>query len=783
MITPSKLTPVSRFVAAFGMLPSSYKEAMTYEEQLLWLCNYLEKEILPAINNNADGLAELQNLFVELKNYVDNYFDNLDIQAEVSAKIDEMVESGELQEIITAYLQVKGVLGFDTVADMKAGTNFIDGSIARTLGQLLYKDGKGAFYKIRDLKNTDVIDEVNIIALTEFPDLVAELIKPLSDEKIATLENTRAKIFDTMTAAAAASDIANTPYIQTKGYYEVGDNGGGLYQITDTSVNDISIEITSGVYATLIPQNNEINIVQLGAKQDRVADDTEIIQKAIDFIHDNYTPTNFTASQLILNGNSKVSKITATLEFPHNLRVQGLYVMMFEGTYKQNYAMYVNVADDGTNWNVEYPRENLGYFEDVQIWNNTDNNYNGILNGSNNTFNRLNMDKLDKFFRTTSNYVDSVAITNSHFTQKMDTTNYGISLGYLGDKLNFSNNIVQAYYPTHTYDNAIDFGSASNPSIIQNNIINGVLHFGSGLYNLSNLHCERGQIICEGSTISMKEIFIYQRPNSAVRLLNYTRATIDGLRVRYKLDTIDYTDYTDVDVAIDNYSQAYITNSYKHIVGTSITGHNQSGLKTSIKDYPATSLVIKYDNQKLVQNAGYPFNDVSLNDGIVSDATNLNPWRELSGTYYYRIVKVADFERQVAYNSYTKKFSLDLTNGQGGMRIISTARNKKWRIYRGTSQDTYDKYVDIYLLSGDILDDGITCNGYKWKDRTEGDIDTFNSQRNYMPTNYTADDNIIVGLAAAPTVGTWTYNDRYDTTSSTYRCTAGNVAGGTWLQI
>lgn len=184
MITPSKLSPVSRFVAAFGMLPSSYKEAMTYEEQLVWLCNYLETEILPAINNNADGLAELQNLYVELKDYVDNYFDNLDIQAEVNAKIEAMVESGQLEEIIAAYLQVKGVLGFDTVADMKAGTNFIDGSIARTLGNLTYNDGKGAFYYIRDLKNTDVIDEVHILAITEYPDLVAELIPDYNIEQI-----------------------------------------------------------------------------------------------------------------------------------------------------------------------------------------------------------------------------------------------------------------------------------------------------------------------------------------------------------------------------------------------------------------------------------------------------------------------------------------------------------------------------------------------------------------------------------------------------------------------
>lgn len=239
MITPSKLTPVSRFVAAFGMLPSSYKEAMTYEEQLVWLCNYLETEILPAINNNADGLAELQNLYVELKDYVDNYFDNLDIQAEVNAKINAMVESGQLEEIITAYLQVKGVLGFDTVADMKAGTNFIDGSIARTLGKTTYNDKEGSFYYIRDLKNTDVIDEVNIIAITNYPDLVAEKIKDKAIEDIesditainANIDNIEDNI-DEVEATISNNEIKPTIFI--------GDSYAAITTYTDTWVERLA---------------------------------------------------------------------------------------------------------------------------------------------------------------------------------------------------------------------------------------------------------------------------------------------------------------------------------------------------------------------------------------------------------------------------------------------------------------------------------------------------------------------------------------------------------------
>ena len=176
MKKPIFLPKLQKLVATFGTLPTSYKTAMTYEEQIIWICNYMETELLPALNQNAAALKELQDLFVLLKEYVDNYFENLDLQEEVDNKINEMVESGELQEIIIAYLQTNGVLGFNTKTDMKAATNLIDGSICKTLGNTNYITGDGHIYKIRELLNTDVIDDINIIALTNYPDLIAELI-------------------------------------------------------------------------------------------------------------------------------------------------------------------------------------------------------------------------------------------------------------------------------------------------------------------------------------------------------------------------------------------------------------------------------------------------------------------------------------------------------------------------------------------------------------------------------------------------------------------------------
>ena len=115
--------------------------------------------------------------FVELKDFVDTYFENLDVQEEINNKLDDMVEAGTLQEIISEYLNSTAVFGFDTVADMKSATNLIDGSFACTLGYHTKNDGGGALYKIRNVTNDDVIDEATIIEMNDSQNtLVAELI-------------------------------------------------------------------------------------------------------------------------------------------------------------------------------------------------------------------------------------------------------------------------------------------------------------------------------------------------------------------------------------------------------------------------------------------------------------------------------------------------------------------------------------------------------------------------------------------------------------------------------
>lgn len=155
------LRPFTKFCCTIGNIPASYLASMTYEEQLLWLCNYLENTVIPTVNNNAEAVEELQNLYVELKSYVDNYFTDLNIQNEINNKLDEMAESGTLQEIMNQYLMHTPFI-FNNVNEMKQSTNLTNGSVALTKGYTTENDKGGAYYLIT---NTEPDNLYGVITL------------------------------------------------------------------------------------------------------------------------------------------------------------------------------------------------------------------------------------------------------------------------------------------------------------------------------------------------------------------------------------------------------------------------------------------------------------------------------------------------------------------------------------------------------------------------------------------------------------------------------------------
>lgn len=88
------LKPFGRFCVTIGELPSSYMESLSYLEMLSWLCNYIEKTVIPAINENAEAVKEIQEF---LEKYEDQYDEVKRMMEELIISINQRFASIETE--------------------------------------------------------------------------------------------------------------------------------------------------------------------------------------------------------------------------------------------------------------------------------------------------------------------------------------------------------------------------------------------------------------------------------------------------------------------------------------------------------------------------------------------------------------------------------------------------------------------------------------------------------------------------------------------------------------
>ena len=130
--------------------------------------------------------------FVELKDYVDTYFENLDVQEEINNKLDQMAESGELERIITEYYQgyIKlifpnyGADGPDTLGDCSIIQN---GDKSLMIDTFSGTDVQPECYpKIREaLYNADITTLDYLIITHYHGDHIGNVLNLLSDGYLA----------------------------------------------------------------------------------------------------------------------------------------------------------------------------------------------------------------------------------------------------------------------------------------------------------------------------------------------------------------------------------------------------------------------------------------------------------------------------------------------------------------------------------------------------------------------------------------------------------------------
>ena len=98
ILTPFKMQVLTNF----PYIEADF-DALTNYQLLCKIVEYLNG-VIANENELTEQVTSLYNAYVSLQNYVNNYFDNLDIQEEINKKLDEMASDGTLLNLIKGYI-------------------------------------------------------------------------------------------------------------------------------------------------------------------------------------------------------------------------------------------------------------------------------------------------------------------------------------------------------------------------------------------------------------------------------------------------------------------------------------------------------------------------------------------------------------------------------------------------------------------------------------------------------------------------------------------------------
>lgn len=98
---PDTLTPFRFFCQR--VLPAVYSDEISYYELLCKVADYLNKT-MSNVNDLNDDMKALKEYIDQLYEWVDHYFDNLDVQYEINKKLDMMVADGTFAEIVKPFI-------------------------------------------------------------------------------------------------------------------------------------------------------------------------------------------------------------------------------------------------------------------------------------------------------------------------------------------------------------------------------------------------------------------------------------------------------------------------------------------------------------------------------------------------------------------------------------------------------------------------------------------------------------------------------------------------------
>lgn len=637
---------------------------------------------------------------------------------------------------------------------------------------------------------TDIINKIKIKKPDgSFTDYIpigadAENVSMADGESVQKKINKKPYYYNSVAEMKADSHLKAGDCAITLGYYSANDGGNGEYLIKTKTQSDVedngSIHFLEKDRVAELIYDKIINVAQFGAIGDGVTDDTEAIQKAMNYLKDGMTIEFVT---------SKNYKINSMINIPSKVNVNGndckfKYTEEFTDEYTLYYGSRTPKQSDYTD-NLNKKLININF-----INSDTSKIRNGIYIKDNVNIEGIYSWGLNKTIDITNEYLDFVSIKNINIFGKTGE-NYAINTGYQGDARTIER--IHMHKPSLIgIDNMLYIQDGLNCCIV-NTVINGNIYIGDSNVIMNDLHLEFGNITIKNSELKINNGFIWKRPGIKPIIINgNANAELNNIIVNYN-DGLDYQNDDCIDLEIKSpLSNIHINNCFKNMMGEIISFKCFSGLKTNIPSFNENCNINSIQSiiRDRLATSSLPVKHRTGEYSILSTYYKdpNNKWKISTGEYFYKAIQLFDSVRLIGSINTINELSGTNTKGESAPYISMNGHaNSNYRIYRGTSSGNYDKYSDVGIVKNYLIDNGHIINGTKWNDRETGSIDTILNAYSYKANN---DFNKTVTITATgiPTVGTWKKGDiimNYnpsDTSPKGWICTADGTPG-TWIII
>jgi hypothetical protein len=507
-------------------------------------------------------------------------------------------------------------------------------------------------------------------------------------------------------------------------------------------------------------------------------------------------------------------KITKAIKIPYLRQLAGrgislsstypgtrIYPALNSGTWIGGHCIAYNTAD-GSTWDVAYPTPG-GLIQDLTIRGGHNNGYTdakAIVFAGAFAIERVTAYQMKGGLKRTPQYADQVVLRhfNSSYSQG-GGSDYEIDINMVGDAL-----LIEGCTVSGGSSAGVRLGYNGGGMLISNIFnCNQTYEYNRSL-TVQGTHAEGGTVSVKNSNMAFRDC---QFKRSTTGPAVTVTADGNGIRGHVLFDNCDFmqwpSDNFTADRADIDYNGAAVTIRNcrrKNEKDGAVDMKCHSGIQVNYNGAPLAAFnnysheysnyaelgdnaVFHHPWSRVLARAGgayYPFAWL----GTSSHAA----WRGATGTYYYRGQILLCPSRMIGRDGSNEN-SVSVTNGGAGVLMILggtdalQVEGNTLRIYRGTSANSYDSYVDVPLSiwTRQLLDDGNSVNGYVWKSRTAGPADPATPM-----IQATFEGSLVRAVHTdAPGAGTWSRGDFVqekdlagNATPGWYCVTAG--APGTW---